>query len=527
MKHSIKIGKAAACLAVIFAPMAGCNNEDLTDLNINPNAVSEINTNFLFTAAELGSACNGSAGDNWYTNWRTNVGTAAYAIQQLATATGGISQGDKYMENQEASQGVWDYFYNDQLKNLTEVIKQTGEGGFEEGRRKNTREAARILKVANFHRLTDWFGNIPYTQANQGTSGVFFPAYDNQQAIYTDMLKELDEASAAISASNPDDGFASSDMIYQGDISQWKKYGYSLMLRLAMRVSNVDPSMAATYVTKAVAGGVFASNDDNAVIPMQNNLLWNNQNGLSRAFVDGGQPTTLSKTLVDILKGANPNSAADDDPRLMIISGGVNGNMDPLDQEGMPNGLDAGTLDEYTGINGTVAVNVFSGFSPKFLDRDEPYMLMNHAEVELLMAEAIVRNIGTVPGTAAAHYAAGVKSAMQMYVINDPSFVVSDAAVATYLATYPLAGTPAEQEEMIGTQLWISKFMNWWEAWSDWRRSEYPTLTPTNYPGNLTDGQIPRRLRMPTTELTRNTENYNAGTTQPDTQVGKVWWDVK
>lgn len=525
MKHRITIGKAAACLAVVFSPLAGCNNDDLTDLNINPNAVQEINANFLFTAAELATACNGSAGDNWYTNWRTNVGTAAYAIQQLATATGGISQGDKYFENQEASQGVWDYFYNDQLKNIAEVLRVTGEGGFEEGRRKNTREAARILRVANFHRLTDWFGNIPYSEANKGVDKIFFPAYDNQQFIYTDMLNELEEACAAISASNPDDGFSSSDMIYQGDISQWKKYGYSLMLRLAMRVSNVDPTMAAEYVTKAVAGGVFTSNDDNAVIPMENNLLWNNQNGLSRAFVDGGQPTILSKRLIDELKG-DPATVLDDDPRLMIISGGINGNVDPLDQEGMPNGLDAGTLDEYTGINGTVASNVFSSFNPKFIDRDEPYMMMNHAEVELLMAEAIIRGIGTVPGTAEAHYAAGVRSAMQMYVINDASFTVSDAAVTAYLAAHPFVGTDEARLEMIGTQLWISKFMNWWEAWSDWRRSGYPTLVPIDYPGNLTDGQIPRRLRMPTSELTRNTENYNAGTTQPDTQIGRVWWDV-
>src|SRR5690606_17662806 len=144
--------------------------------------------------------------------------------------------------------------------------------------------------------------------------------------IYTDLWKELDEASAAISASNADEGVAAADLIYDGDIAQWKKFGYSLMLRLAMRVSNVAPAMAETYVSKAVAGGVFSSNDDNAWVPMSlTPSEWTNQNGISRAFAsgDGGQPTTLSKPLVDLLKGADPNSAADDDPRLMIISGGV------------------------------------------------------------------------------------------------------------------------------------------------------------------------------------------------------------
>jgi hypothetical protein len=527
MKHISFIGKMAIGLIAILHPLAGCDTEELHDLNVNPNALSTVNVNFLFTAAELSTASNGAGGDNWYTNWRTNVGTAAYAMQHLAAVTGGISQGDKYFENQEASQGVWDWFYGDQIKNLQEVIKQTGEGGFEEGRRKNTREAARILKVVNFHRLTDWFGNIPYSEANQGIELIYSPKYDKQQDIYMDMLKELDEASASISESNPDDGFSAADLIYQGDISKWKKWGYSLMLRLAMRISNVDPTTAATYVTKAVEGGVFASNDDNAVIRMSLPQVWNNQNGLSRAFVDGSQPSTLSKTLVDKLKGTNEASAADDDPRLMIISGGVGGNVDPLAQEGMPNGLDLGTLDVYTGTVGTDINNTFSSINTKLLDRDEPYMMMHYAEAELLMADAIERNIGTVPGTAQEHYEAGVKAAIQMYTLYDPSFAVPDAAVTTYLSQPYAAysGTTDEKLEKIGTQLWISKFLNWWDAWSDWRRTGYPVLVPTNYPGNLTNGQIPRKLRIPSSELARNQENYAAGATQPDTQVGRVWWD--
>jgi hypothetical protein len=109
-------------------------------------------------------------------------------------------------------------------------------------------------------------------------------------------LNELDEATAAFSASNPDDGFASADMIYQGNIDQWKKFGNSLMLRYGMRVSDVAPDLANTYVTKAVQGGVFESNDDNVWIPMSSGPSeWTNQNGISRAFYpgDGGEPAFL------------------------------------------------------------------------------------------------------------------------------------------------------------------------------------------------------------------------------------------
>src|SRR5258707_1002342 len=104
------------------------------------------------------------------------------------------------------------------------------------------------------------------------------------------------------------------------------KWGYSLMLRLAMRVSNVNAGLANTYVAKAVAGGVFASNADNVWVPMAlTPSIWTNRNGISRAFYpgDGGQPAFLSKRLIDWLKGSDQTITADDDPRLMIVTGGI------------------------------------------------------------------------------------------------------------------------------------------------------------------------------------------------------------
>lgn len=150
--------------------------------------------------------------------------------------------------------------------------------------------------------MTDYYGNVPYFEAIQADKGVFFPKYDKQKDIYTDLLKELEEATAAFTAVDPNDGFAAADLYYDGDINKWKRWGYSLMLRLAMRVSNVDPAMANTYVQKAIAGGVFTSNDDNVIVPMaEAPSIWTNQNGISRAFLpgDGGQAKFLSKTLID------------------------------------------------------------------------------------------------------------------------------------------------------------------------------------------------------------------------------------
>ena len=420
------------------------------------------------------------------------------------------------------------------------MLKQSGPGGYAEGQFKNTREAARILKAWTVARLTDFYGSIPYFEANQGIEGVFFPTYDNQSVIYPDILKELSEAVAGISTSNPDEGFADADMIFQGDIAKWKKWGNSLILRYAMRISNVDPGTAATYVTQAVSGGVMETNDDNVIVPEAlGPSEWTNQNGISRAFYpgDGGNGATLSKTLIDFLKGSDPNSAADDDPRLFIMSGGkaqwsaaawTPTDMDPLTQLGVPPGYSQSEVAQIMGLPADFDVyDTFSRINYLLLDDDDPYMIMNCAEVHFLMAEAIERGIGTVPGTAAAHYEAGVRAAMQMYTIFDASLAVDDAAVDAYLATYPYGGggvTGSESNlEQISWQLWASHFLDWYDAWTDWRRMDLPPLVAhTTDQSPVTGGIIAVRLPFPNVEVASN-PNFNQGS--KSNYTSPVWWD--
>ena len=217
----------------------------------------------------------------------------------------------------------------------------------------------------------------------------------------------------------------------------------------------------------------------------------------------------------------------------MIISGGIATwsavawnpiNTNPLEQRGMPNGFDAAGLEEMEG--GPVdQATTYSRINFLLLKRGSPYILMNAAESHFLQAEALERGIGSgIPGTPAAHYNAGVRTAMQMYTPFDPSLVVTDAQVDAYLARHPY-GVEKPALEMIGEQMWATKFLNWWEAWSDWRRTGYPILTPTNHPTNVTQGQIMRKLRYPAAEVASNA-NFQAGATLPDIFMTRVWWDT-
>jgi len=515
--------------------LVGCDTDELHNLNINPQAVSEIDVNYMMTGIELSLASNGTAGDNRYTDWRTNIILCSNYIQQLNIH----SHGNFYTWYEEGNQAIFQFTYQDQLKNAYVVLKETDEGGWSEGEKLNTRAATIILKAWCLFRLTDFYGAIPYFEADKGLEGIFFPTYDNQSVIYPDLLAELSGAISALSASNPDQGFAAADIIFNGDIAKWKKWGNSLLLRYGMRISNVDQGMANTYVSQAIAGGVMESNDDNVYIPMTlGPEEWSNQNGISRAFYpgDGGETNRLSETLVNFLKGSDPNSTADDDPRLMIISGGIADwtanewlpiDTDPLNQIGVPPGY---YNDEIASILGLppdfVPYHEFSRMNYLMLDDDDPYMIMTVAEVEFLLAEAAERGIGGATN-AQAHYEAGVRDAMQQYAVYDPSFAVTDAQVDAYLAIYPYGGggvTGSESNlEQIGWQLWVSHFMNWFDAWTDWRRTDQPPLVAnTTNTSNVTNGEIPVRLGYPVGEVAAN-PNFNQAS--HNNYTSKLWWD--
>ncbi|MFT4024834.1 MAG: SusD/RagB family nutrient-binding outer membrane lipoprotein, partial [Flavihumibacter sp.] len=468
------IKRSIVILTVVAALVTGCSKSALEKLNVDPQAQGDINLNFLFSAVQLGLTSGGTLGENRDLDWRVNIGYGAYAIQHLAFLDQGIAPGDKYEEYAEGDERPFRYFYTDGLRKMSDILYQV-DSGFAVGQNyNNLKQATRIMKAFSFQRLTDLYGSIPYFEALQPRSGIFSPKYDKQKDIYMALLAELDEATAAFTAADPTDGLAAADLFYAGDIDKWKRFGYSLMLRMAMRISNVDAATANTYVAKAIAGGVFQSNNDNVYVQMAvgpNPYL--NQNGMSRTFIpgDGGQSSNLSRTLINFLKGGDTAITADDDPRLMIISGGIAqwpdestwipSNVTPLGQKGMPNGCDDRMLREYEGLSPTDPFDKYDYYSrmnPRLLDRDDPYMLMNYGEVEFNLAEAAERSIGGLtPGDAKAHYEAGVRASMQMYDIYDAAFAVTDAQVNTYLAAH-LYGVFKPALEMIGEQIWVNHF---------------------------------------------------------------------
>jgi hypothetical protein len=229
------------------------------------------------------------------------------------------------------------------------------------------------------------------------------------------------------------------------------------------------------------------------------------------------------------------------DPRLMIFSGGVGDpanpsswNTDPAAQVGMPNGYNSQQIPAVAVAAGLIATeddydrNIYSFINPKLYDFEDPMIFQTYAEVELLLAEAAVKgwNVG---GSAEAHFNNGVTASVNQWVVFDPGFAVDAAAVSAYVSGLGFgAASTTDKERMIGEQYWASTFFNHYEGYSNWRRTGYPVLTPTNYPGNLTGGEIPRRLIYPSFEQGSNPDNYTAAVAAqgPDLLTTRIWWDV-
>lgn len=485
--------------------LASCD-KGFEELNTNPNALTDPAIKSMFTLAEIyvdGQDFSNTRGNNMY---------AAQIVQHFSSLGG---PGSKYTYSSEYSGSLFGESYGkglNQIFQLLYVVPNTPENS-------NLIQSLRIMKVFMFQKLTDTYGEVPYFEAGKGyTDNIFAPKYDTQEAIYNDLLKELDEAGTALDANKAFVGNA--DLYYQSDVAKWKKLANSLMLRVAMRLSKVNPAKAKEYVEKAVAKGVFTSNDDSLVLKHDAGPAGVKTNPITSSWVrndlNGGESNIkFSKTFIDLLKNTN-------DPRLRIYAKlEATGNNNPASQQGLAN-----DAKEFPGGD----KKLFSDPNTSTVLRlDAPTLIMSYAEVEFILAEAVVRgwNVG---GTAQKHYEDGVKAAMEVLTIfGDKVPAVTTAEYNTYITTYPFkaAGTDAQKIEQIITQKWIVLLFNGFEAFSEYRRTGYPALVPVNDPTGETKGTIPRRLIYDQSELITNEANYKTAIQRQglDLMTTRIWWD--
>ena len=506
---------------ILFATLVfsiGACTKDFEKININPNSPPAVPLNYLLSQAQL--YIGGSAGDPGYATWRANLIYALPTVQMFSSLST-FYAGDKYIYQADLSEAYFVTQFPSSVKGLVDLINQSKKDPNDV----NILSIARILKVLQMSLITDLYGDVPYSEAGLGfLSTNFSPKYDAQKDIYADMLKELKEAGIALNATAANPGPA--DFAYGGDVAKWKKFANSLMLRLAMRMQKVDAASAQTWAKTALDGGVMTSNAETFAITYANDggtaTINSNSYNLGEADAPGHRNEVSkgsiqwSKTLIDLMKSRL-------DPRISTISILKSGDATAANQKGLPSGLDAGALLALTGESGP---DNYSRPNPILYYAKNPYILLPYAEVEFLKAEAIER--GWATGNAATEYAAGQAAAIKQLSVNQGAPDLSATVTAYQTAnTYPV-GTIDVKLKQIHSEMFIlnASTLNGFEGWANWRRTGIPALTPTNYPGNRTNGTIMRRLIYPVSEQGLN-ENYKAAIAAqgPDEFTTRMWWD--
>ncbi len=243
-------------LAVLLVFIASCD-KGLEKLNVNRTSPTSLDPASLLNRAIISTA------------FPTRTATLDIGIvQQMVTPNGGVLAGANFnIDSRDPTLGThWGAYFPNVIKYTSDAIAKTKDNPA----RSNLYNMARIMQAYTFMMLTDEYGAIPYTEGGAGfTDQIFFPKYDEQQAIYPDLIKEFTEAGAALNTSGT---IETADVLYGGNIAQWKKFAYSLLLRAGMRLSKVDPAKAEQTVKAAVAGGVILTNADNAIMRHDQNF---------------------------------------------------------------------------------------------------------------------------------------------------------------------------------------------------------------------------------------------------------------
>lgn len=450
-------------------------------------------------------------------------------VQQVAAPYGQTLAGGNHNQDNQTEWVItyWDDDYSI-LSEVVGVIESTQENETYH----NVHQKARIWKAFIGLLITDTVGDAPYSEAGLGYhDGILEPAYDSQQAIYESALEELQQATEALDSSRP---LESTDILFGGDVTSWKRFGYSLLLRYAMRLSEVAPQLAEQYVNTAFQGGVLQSNDDNAVILRDDNYNFS----LAGTFTGGERYNFyLTEMFVDHLKNTS-------DPRLGSFAvryvgaetigdqdERMNRSTDPDDQIGLELGHDQSTI-----TNQVREDNLASMYEYSQVDRDRitrqqaPDVLITYAQTQLLLAEAAERN--WIPGTGEAYFAEGVRAHLEQMELHHPDMAIPENEIDDYVLAQTqeyLSGNPYEH---IHTQYWIAGFMiTPREVFSNWRRTGYPELAPNPYPNQDISGDFIRRRPYLDRELSVNTENVQAAIENQGWSGNnldeRVWWDTE
>ncbi|QIA07300.1 SusD/RagB family nutrient-binding outer membrane lipoprotein [Draconibacterium halophilum] len=466
----------------------GCDNIDFGDTNKNVNGPAEVNT-----AAMLSGAMT-NFGDDRGRPYRI---TPALYTQYLV----------QYVYNDEMlyadGAGSWSNYYVQELSNVQEVINVLSDPEsaasptvLANGSIENQMAVALIWKSVIFKRVTDLFGNVPYSEGLN--PDILTPVYDSQQAIYNGMIADVKAARDMIDASAAG---ATGDVIYGGDMEMWQKFANSFLVNLGMQLTKADASLAQSTVTEALSSslGVLESASEDAL------YTYDVPNGFTNPWnwmrpADYG----VAAEFISALKGTGFTSNTMMDDRIEYVT----------DNTSVPG--HAYGLRDYPDTENTAPVATI------VIDPATQLPILTSAYTYLQRAEAAAR--GWTSEDAGEMLKAGI---MSSYERGAALYGVEIGDGAAYADARIADMATAGDLTVIAEEKWVDLFPLGYDSWSEWRRTGIPAFTPAADAVN--DGQIPRRYNYPNNEPSLNNAGYSSGVSalspSTDNNTSRFWWD--
>ena len=458
--------------------------KDLAEINVNPNATQNPQPDYLLTAAQKITSDVYWGADN-------NFNSTLLIIQHWAKIQ--YTEPDRYIFSNSSFTSLWNTGYAQSITNLNTIIKLPDAKA-----NANYKAVALVLRSWVFSLLTDAYGNIPYSQSGK-IAETLTPVYDSQKDVYFGLLDDL---KSAVTSLNTSGDAITGDVIYSGKIDKWKKFANALRFRIALRIADREADKAKQVISEVLAsdGGLISSVDEAAKFVYSTSPL---QNPVS-AWFDTRDDYRIAKTIVDKLYALN-------DPRLPVYANKPT-DASVKDYVGIPSGLttsDANNL----GFAKTSKPGLY------FSTPTTPAVILSYAELLFDRAEAAAR--GYTSENAEDLYKQAITASFNQFGITDAT------VIKNYLGQATVKYDAGNFKKSIGEQKWIALFGQGLEAFTEWRRLDYPVLTPGV--AGVLDGKIPARFIYPGTEQSLNGDNYKKAVAAQGTDdlLTKLWFDVK
>lgn len=487
----------AITIVISISFNTSCMN--LETMNVDPNNPTTTEPSLLLT-------------DIAYNAFSETSTDPYYATRMLVE-----TDGENTYQWYKWDRGSFDYY--DQLRDVTKMIELS---------KTNSEPAYKALglffRAHYFYKLTMNFGDIPYSDALKGESASNFkPTYDTQEKVFTGILNELDSANTILKQNSS--AIISGDIVYNGNLTKWRKLINAYRLRILMTLSGKTTvggtNIASKFASIVNSEPLMASNDDNGQMVFLDQAdnrypYYNSSSFGSGMYMDG---TYIS--LLTSLKDPRLFAKATQTPNAATAAKAIN------------------DFTAYDGCDPIISVSdayakALAGNSSKPQTRyyksatNEPMILLGYPEQQLILAEAVVR--GWITGDDKSYYETAVKASFKFdetYATDFSSYLSVDAATS-YLSgdgvSYSSSLSTDQKLERIGVQKYIPTFLqgNMWLAYYECLRIGYPQLA------HASGTTLPYRFMYPSSELTNNTTNVQAAITSQfggnDAISQKTWW---